>query len=107
MTFQEAVAELRARYKKAGLSPSVVRGECFSRAGRIDFQKGRGWTYAGKDADGTEVVVSYNDTEKTICCTEVGRCDRPDAVPCHLAVLLHAGRGRARLGSVSAVPLGP
>jgi hypothetical protein len=66
MTFREALAELRAKHPKAGLSPSVVRGECSDRAAGIDFTKGRG---------GSEVLLYYNDTEHRICCTEIDSDD--------------------------------
>jgi hypothetical protein len=69
MTFKEAVAELKAKHRRAELGLSVKSGECFKRAIGIDFLKGRGGMYAGRDADETEVLVYYNDTEHTICCT--------------------------------------
>lgn len=71
MTFAEAVAELRAKYRKAGLGPSAIRGECFDRARRVTFKRGKGGVYAGRDTDGTEVLVYYNDTEHLICCTSL------------------------------------
>ncbi|HVK12704.1 MAG TPA: hypothetical protein VM597_28395 [Gemmataceae bacterium] len=71
MTFREAVAELRAKHPKADLSPAVVRGECSERAAGTAFTKGRGGVYAGKTANGTEVLIYYNDTEHRICCTEI------------------------------------
>jgi len=71
MTFREAVAELRVKYPKADLSPSVVCGECSRRAAGIDFTRGRGGVYAGEDRDGSEVLVYYNETEHRICCTEI------------------------------------
>lgn len=71
MTFREALAELRAKYPKADLSPAVVRGECSARAAGIDFVKGRGGIYAGTDGTGREVLIYYNDTERRICCTEI------------------------------------
>lgn len=76
MTFAEAVAELKGKFRKADMSPSALRGPSVVRAARIDFKKGKGGVYAGQDADGTEVLVYYNDSEHCICCTEVG----PDEV---------------------------
>lgn len=71
MTFAEAVAELWAKHPKADLSPSVKRGKAFSRAARIDFKKDKGGVYSGKDADGTEVLVYFNDDARVIACTEI------------------------------------
>lgn len=70
MTFTEAVAELWAKHPKAELSPSVKRGSAFTRAARVDFKKDRG-LYAGRDTDGTEVLVYFNDDAKVIACTEI------------------------------------
>jgi hypothetical protein len=67
MTFHQAIAELREKYPKAGMSPTAVRGECFDR--RIDFRKSKGWLYAGRDDHG-ELLLYYNETERLICCTE-------------------------------------
>ena len=78
MTFSEAVAELRAKHPKADLSPSVKRGKAFSRAVRVDFKKDKGGVYAGRDTDGTEVLVYYNDNADLICCTEIESFDDPD-----------------------------
>ncbi|WP_157369857.1 hypothetical protein [Zavarzinella formosa] len=75
MTFQQAVAELRAKYPKSELSPSAVCGGSFNRAARVDFKRGKGGVYEGRDTDKTEVLVYYNDTELTICCTEVESWD--------------------------------
>jgi hypothetical protein len=75
MTFREALAELRAKHPKAGLSPSVARGECSEQAAGIDFTKGRGGVYAGTARDGGEVLLYYNDTEHRICCTEIDSDD--------------------------------
>lgn len=72
MTFKEAVAELRAKYPKADLSPSAVRGEAFDRAAGVNFTRGKGWVYAGRAGDGAEVLVYYNDTEHSVCCTDIG-----------------------------------
>lgn len=72
MSFAEAVAELRGKFPKADMSPSAIRGNSVERAARIDFKKGKGGVYAGRDGDGTEVLVYYNDTEHRICCTEIG-----------------------------------
>lgn len=71
MKFEEAVAELRAKYPKADLSPSVRRGTGFDRATRLTFARGKGGLYAGHDADGTEVLVYYNDDARVIACTEI------------------------------------
>ncbi|QEL18889.1 hypothetical protein [Limnoglobus roseus] len=71
MRFQEAVAELRAKFPNAALSPSVVQGESVNRAVRIDFKKGKNWMFAGRDGDGTEVMVYFNDNERVISCTEI------------------------------------
>jgi hypothetical protein len=70
MTFGEAVAELRAKYPKADLSPSVKHGKAFTRAAHVDFQKDKG-VYVGRDADGTEVLVYFNDDARVIACTEI------------------------------------
>ena len=75
MTFGEALAELRAKHPKADLSPSTRRGRAAERAARVDFQKGKGGVYAGRDADGTEVLVYFNGDAKVIACTEI----EPDA----------------------------
>ncbi|QEL18092.1 hypothetical protein [Limnoglobus roseus] len=72
MKFEEAVAELQAKYPKADLSPSVKHGNGFKRATRVDFKKGKGWMYTGQDGDGTEVLVYYNDNDRVISCTEIG-----------------------------------
>jgi hypothetical protein len=72
MSFAEAVVELRGKYPKADMSPSAVRGQSVERAVGIDFEKGKGGVYTGRDTDGTEVLVYYNDTEHRICCTEIG-----------------------------------
>ena len=72
MTFAEAITELRVKFPKADLSPSAMRGESFDRAARIDFKRGKGGVYAGRDLDGTEVLVYYNDAEHHICCIELG-----------------------------------
>jgi hypothetical protein len=71
MTFGEALAELRARHPKADLSPSVQRGSAAQRAARVDFKKGKGGVYAGRDTDGTEVLVYFNDDARVIACTEI------------------------------------
>lgn len=71
MRFEEAVAELRAKYPKADLSPSILRGDGVSRAARVDFKRGKGWMYAGQDADGTEVLVYFNDNDRVIACTQI------------------------------------
>lgn len=71
MKFVEAVAELRAKYKKADMSPAAIRGASFDRATRVVFKKDRGGVFSGRDADGTEVLVYFNDTANLICCTEI------------------------------------
>ena len=77
MTFTKAVAALWAKHPKADLSPSVKRGTAFERAARVKFKAGKGGVYAGKDADGTEVLVYFNDTANVISCTEM----EPDLGP--------------------------
>jgi hypothetical protein len=78
MTFAEAVAELWAKHPKAELSPSVKRGTAFTRAARIDFKPDKGGLFAGTDADGTEVLVYFNDTANVISCTEIESDLGPD-----------------------------
>lgn len=78
MTFEEAVAELRNKFPDAGLSPSAARGRAAELAAGLRFKKDRGGMYAGRDADGTEVLVYHNDTADLICCTEVESFDGPD-----------------------------
>jgi hypothetical protein len=77
MTFAEAVTELWARHPKAELSPSAKRGTAFTRAARLDFKLAKGGVYAGKDGDGTEVLLYFNDTANVISCTEI----EPDLGP--------------------------
>jgi hypothetical protein len=71
MTFVEAVEELKAKHPTADLSPSVKHGKAASRAARVDFKKARGGMYAACDADGTEVLVYFNDDARVIACTEI------------------------------------
>jgi hypothetical protein len=71
MTFAEAVAELWAQHPKADLSPSVKRGAAFTRAIRVTFKSDKSGVYSGRDVDGTEVLVYFNDTAKVISCTEI------------------------------------
>jgi hypothetical protein len=71
MTFGEALAELCAKHPKAELSPSVKHGKAFTRAARVDFKKDKGGMYVGRDTDGTEVLVYFNDDAKVIACTEI------------------------------------
>lgn len=78
MTFVEAVAELMAKHPKADVSPSVKKGSAAARAARVDFKKDKGGMYAGRDADGTEVMVYYNDTADVIACTEIESDLGPD-----------------------------
>ncbi len=77
MTFTKAVAALWARHPKADLSPSVKRGTAFERAARVTFKPDKGGVYAGKDSDGTEVLLYFNDTANVISCTEM----EPDLGP--------------------------
>jgi hypothetical protein len=71
MTYKEAVAELRARFPKADVSVGAMHGEYVRRAETVTFAKHKGGVYAGKDRDGTEVLVYFNDTANLICCTEI------------------------------------
>lgn len=71
MTFAEAVAELRAKHPKADLSPSVKHGPAFTRATRVTFKKDKGGIYVGRDTDGTEVLVYFNDDAGVLACTEI------------------------------------
>jgi hypothetical protein len=77
MTFTEAVAELWAKHPKADLSPSVKRGTAFTRATRVTFKLDKGGVYSGKDADGTEVLLYFNDNANVISLTEM----EPDLGP--------------------------
>jgi hypothetical protein len=77
MTYRDAVGELRAKFPKADLSPNVLHGESARRAVGVSFAKHKGGVFAGKDADGTEVLVYFNDTANLICCTEI-EPDRDD-----------------------------
>ena len=78
MTLVEAVAELMARHPKADVSPSVKKGSAATRAARVDFKKDKNGMYAGRDGDGTEVMVYYNDTAHVIACTELESDLGPD-----------------------------
>lgn len=78
MTFAEVVEKLWAKHPKADLSPSVKRGAAFTRAARVKFKPDKGGMYTGKDADGTEVLVYYNDTADVISCTEIESDLGPD-----------------------------
>ena len=78
MTFAEAVAELWGKHPKAELSPSVKHGTAFSRAARIKFKRDKGGMYSGRDTDGTEVLVYFNDTANVISCTEIESDLGPD-----------------------------
>lgn len=71
MTFEEVVVELRGKFPKAEVSSDATRGETARRAAKLNFKRDKGDVYAGKDTDGTEVVVYYNDTADRICCTEI------------------------------------
>lgn len=77
MTYREAVGELRAKFPKADMSPNATFGESVRRAANVTFAKHKGGVYAGKDTDGTEVLVYFNDTANLICCTEI-EPDRDD-----------------------------
>ena len=78
MTFAEVVAELWAKHPNAQLSPSVKHGSAFTRAARVSFKKDKGGMYAGRDADGTEVLVYFNDNANVISCTEMESDLGPD-----------------------------
>lgn len=78
MTFVEAVAEVMAKFPDASLSPAASRGKCFERASRVTFKRDKGGMYSGRDADGTEVLVYFNDTANLICCTEIESDFGPD-----------------------------
>jgi len=78
MTFQQALTELQAKHPKAEMSPSVRRGDAARRGIRLSFTKGKGGVYVGKDADGTEVLVYFNDTAGVIACTEIESDTGPD-----------------------------
>ena len=78
MTFVEAMKELKTKHPKAELSPSVKVGSAASRAAHINFKKEKGGIYAGRDADGTEVMLYYNDTAGVISCTELESDLDPD-----------------------------
>jgi hypothetical protein len=77
MTFKEAIVEVLNKHQKAELSPSAQRGSASDRAKTVTFRKGKGGVYEGKDADGTEVLVYYNDQSGVISCTEI-EADLPD-----------------------------
>jgi hypothetical protein len=78
MTFAEAVAVLGAKHPKADLSPSVKRGTAFSRAVRLTFEQDKNGVFWGRDSDGTEVLVYFNDTANVISCTEIEADLGPD-----------------------------
>jgi hypothetical protein len=78
MTFVEAMKELLAKHPKAELSPSVKMGSAANRAVQVKFKKEKGGMYAGRDADGTEVMVYYDDTARVISCTELESDFGPD-----------------------------
>jgi hypothetical protein len=78
MTFAEAVAELWAKHPKAELSPSVKHGSAFTRAARVAFKLDKGGVYSGKDADGTEVLLYFNDNANVISLTEIESDLGPD-----------------------------
>jgi hypothetical protein len=72
MTFVEALTQLCAKHHPdADLSPSVKAGKAADRASRVVFKKERGGVYAGRDADGTVVLVYFNDNANVIACTEI------------------------------------
>ena len=78
MTFVEAMAALKTKHPKAELSPSVRMGSAANRAAQVRFKKDKGGLYAGRDADGTEVMVYYNDTAGVISCMELESDLEPD-----------------------------
>lgn len=78
MTFEQAVAELRNRHPKAELSLAAKHGEEARRAAGLRFKRDRGGVYAGRDADGTEVLVYFNDTANLIACTAIEADPDPD-----------------------------
>ncbi|HEX4610443.1 MAG TPA: hypothetical protein VH092_19795 [Urbifossiella sp.] len=78
MTFAEAVAGLWAKHPKAELSPSVKHGPAFTRAARVVFKLDKSGMYSGRDADGTEVLLYFNDTANVISCTEIESDLGPD-----------------------------
>jgi hypothetical protein len=49
----------------------VKRGKAFTRAARVDFKKDKDGMYVARDADGTEVLLYFNDDAKVIACTEI------------------------------------
>ncbi len=71
MKFAEAVEELWKLHPKADLSPSVKTGKAFTRAARLDFKKDKGGMYVGKDTDGTEVLLYFNDDAGVLACTDI------------------------------------
>jgi hypothetical protein len=78
MTFEEVVKELKVKHPNAEMSPAAMRGESARRAARLQFTRGKGGLYSGNDADGTEVLVYFNDTANLICCTEIESDDTQD-----------------------------
>jgi hypothetical protein len=66
------------RHPKAELGPSVKRGTAFTRAARAAFKLDKGGMYSGQDADGTEVLVYFNDNANVISCTEIESDLGPD-----------------------------
>ena len=78
MTFEEAVAELRNKHPKAELSLAARHGEEARRAAGLTFKRDKGGLYAGRDADGTEVLVYFNDTANLIACTTIEADTGPD-----------------------------
>ncbi len=78
MTFVEAVAELMAKFPDAEMSPAAKHGKTLHRAARVEFKKDKGGMFSGRDADGTEVLVYFNDTANLICCTEIESDHGPD-----------------------------
>ncbi|MFO0803061.1 MAG: hypothetical protein U0791_08080 [Gemmataceae bacterium] len=78
MTFAEAVEALWSKHPKADLSPSVKRGTAFSRAVHLTFKLEKNGMFLGRDKDGTEVLVYFNDTANVISCTEIEADLGPD-----------------------------
>lgn len=71
MTFEEVVAELQGKFPKAKMSLAAAHGEGSKRATGLKFKRDKGGIFSGKAADGTEILVYYNDTANLICCTEI------------------------------------
>lgn len=66
MTFPQAVAELRTRFPRAAVGPTAIGGECYNRAVGVEFAKSKNWLYLGRDAQGRQLMVYYNESEHLI-----------------------------------------